>query len=37
MTNATPKKKPFSLQLDLSKFSPSMFEKATEEEKDSKM
>ncbi len=32
-TTALPKKKPLSLQLDLSKFSPEMFEKATDEEK----
>ena len=32
--NGNPKKVPFSLQLDLSKFSPAMFEKATDEEKN---
>jgi oligopeptide transport system permease protein len=31
--SATPKKRPLSLQLDLSKFSSEMFEKATDEEK----
>ena len=32
-TSATPKRRPLSLQLDLSKFSSEMFEKATDEEK----
>ncbi|MBR1582196.1 MAG: hypothetical protein IJ663_00395, partial [Spirochaetales bacterium] len=31
--NGNPRKAPFSIQMDLSKFNASMFEKATEEEK----